>query len=73
MVRQGLVCYMAKSATSDELPPWEGGGAMIKHVHINGDITYADAPWRFEAGTPNIIGIIGFRGSIGISCSIWYG
>ncbi|SUC40477.1 bifunctional cysteine desulfurase/selenocysteine lyase [Proteus mirabilis] len=32
---------------------------MIKHVHINGDITYADAPWRFEAGTPNIIGIIG--------------
>lgn len=37
---------------------------MIKHVHINGDITYADAPWRFEAGTPNIMGMIGLGAAL---------
>ncbi|HEJ9528698.1 TPA: cysteine desulfurase SufS [Proteus mirabilis] len=60
----GIGLLYGKKALLDELPPWEGGGAMIKHVHINGDITYADAPWRFEAGTPNIIGIIGLGAAL---------
>lgn len=60
----GIGLLFGKKAILDELPPWEGGGAMIKHVHINGDITYADAPWRFEAGTPNIIGMIGLGAAL---------
>ena len=60
----GIGLLYGKKAILDELPPWEGGGAMIKHVHINGDITYADAPWRFEAGTPNIIGMIGLGAAL---------
>lgn len=60
----GIGLLYGKKAILDELPPWEGGGAMIKHVHINGDITYADAPWRFEAGTPNIMGIIGLGAAL---------
>lgn len=60
----GIGLLYGKKALLDELPPWEGGGAMIKHVHINGDIAYADAPWRFEAGTPNIIGMIGLGAAL---------
>ena len=60
----GIGVLYGKKAILDELPPWEGGGAMIKHVHINGDITYADAPWRFEAGTPNIMGMIGLGAAL---------
>ncbi|WP_193014521.1 MULTISPECIES: cysteine desulfurase SufS [Gammaproteobacteria] len=60
----GIGLLYGKKAILDELPPWEGGGAMIKHVHINGDITYADAPWRFEAGTPNILGMIGLGAAL---------
>ncbi|WP_164526211.1 cysteine desulfurase SufS [Proteus vulgaris] len=60
----GIGLLYGKKVVLDELPPWEGGGAMIKHVHINGDITYADAPWRFEAGTPNIMGMIGLGAAL---------
>ncbi|QAV24460.1 cysteine desulfurase SufS [Proteus hauseri] len=60
----GMGLLYGKKAILDELPPWEGGGAMIKRVHLNGDITYADAPWRFEAGTPNIIGMIGLGAAL---------
>lgn len=41
-----------------ELPPWQGGGDMIKRVSFEGT-TYAAPPSRFEAGTPNIAGAIG--------------
>lgn len=37
----------------DDMPPWQGGGDMIKHVALEKTI-YADPPARFEAGTPNI-------------------
>ncbi|WP_194294838.1 cysteine desulfurase SufS [Proteus faecis] len=60
----GIGLLYGKKEILDELPPWEGGGAMIKHVHINGDITYVDAPWRFEAGTPNIVGMIGLGAAL---------
>jgi len=40
------------------LPPFRGGGEMIRTVSFEGT-TYADAPARFEAGTPNIAGAIG--------------
>ena len=40
------------------LPPYQGGGEMIRNVRIEGT-TYADPPAKFEAGTPNISGPVG--------------
>ena len=40
------------------LPPWQGGGEMIDQVSIEAS-TYQQAPFRFEAGTPNIAGCAG--------------
>jgi cysteine desulfurase/selenocysteine lyase len=42
----------------DAMPPFLGGGEMIKQVRFEGT-TYNDAPHRFEAGTPNIAGHVG--------------
>ncbi|CRK85434.1 Cysteine desulfurase [Candidatus Providencia siddallii] len=55
----GIGILYGKKAILDEMPPWEGGGAMIQHVDLIKGITFADIPWRFEAGTPNISSIIG--------------
>ena len=41
----------------DCLPPWQGGGEMIKEVSFSGT-TYNDLPFKYEAGTPNICGNI---------------
>lgn len=40
-----------------ELPPWQGGGEMIREVSFAGT-TYNDLPFKYEAGTPNIAGNI---------------
>ena len=45
------------------MPPWHGGGAMIDTVRFEGS-TYLDAPARFEAGTPHIVGAIGLHAAI---------
>ncbi|AMA64679.1 Cysteine desulfurase [Candidatus Arsenophonus lipoptenae] len=61
----GIGVLYGKKALLDILPPWQGGGAMINTVNMTLsnpsiiDITYEKSPWRFEAGTPNISGIIG--------------
>jgi cysteine desulfurase/selenocysteine lyase len=41
------------------LPPYQGGGSMIEKVSQE-EITWNKAPWRFEAGTPNIADVIAF-------------
>ncbi len=46
------------------MPPWEGGGSMIATVSLSEGTTYARAPWRFEAGTPNTGGIIGLGAAV---------
>lgn len=45
------------------MPPWQGGGDMIRTVSFEGS-TWADAPQRFEAGTPNIAGAVGLGAAI---------
>ncbi|WP_369311426.1 cysteine desulfurase SufS [Providencia rettgeri] len=55
----GIGILYGKKAILDVMPPWEGGGAMIRQVSLTKGITFADAPWRFEAGTPNVSAIIG--------------
>ena len=47
----------------DAMPPWHGGGAMIDRVTFE-KTTYLPAPSRFEAGTPHIVGAIGFHAAI---------
>ncbi|PWW05790.1 cysteine desulfurase SufS [Mangrovibacter plantisponsor] len=48
----------------ESMPPWSGGGAMIESVSLTEGTQYACPPWRFEAGTPNITGIIGLGAAI---------
>lgn len=43
----------------DKMPPYQGGGEMIKHVSFSGT-TFADLPFKFEAGTPDFIDIAAF-------------
>jgi cysteine desulfurase/selenocysteine lyase len=45
------------------MPPWQGGGEMIKEVRFE-ETTYNDLPFKFEAGTPDFIGIIGLGEAI---------
>ena len=42
----------------EKLPPWQGGGDMIKTVSFDRS-SYAEVPWKFEAGTPDIAAVIG--------------
>lgn len=46
------------------MPPWQGGGDMIRTVSFE-RTTYAPPPQRFEAGTPNIAGVVGLSAAIG--------
>lgn len=43
----------------EKMPPYQGGGEMIKHVSFEGT-TFADLPFKFEAGTPDFVGIAAF-------------
>lgn len=53
----GIGVLYARSASIQSLPPWRGGGEMIKEVTYESS-TYNDLPFRYEAGTPNIEGAI---------------
>lgn len=53
----GTGILYGKEALLDAIPPFEGGGDMIKEVKFE-LTTYNDLPFKFEAGTPNIAGII---------------
>ena len=55
----GVGILYGKEKWLQELPPYQGGGEMIKEVSFE-KTTYADLPHKFEAGTPNIAGGIAF-------------
>ena len=59
----GVGVLYGKEALLDELPPYQGGGEMIKEVSFE-KTTYADLPHKFEAGTPNIAGVVAFKASL---------
>jgi len=46
------------------MPPWQGGGDMILSVSFEEGTIYNDLPWKFEAGTPNIAGAVGFGAAV---------
>ena len=54
MGRPASACFTARPSISQRMPPYQGGGEMIGEVTLD-DVTYADPPHRFEAGTPAIV------------------
>ena len=54
----GIGVLYGKQELLEEMPPWQGGGDMIKKVSFE-HTTYNEIPYKFEAGTPNISGAIG--------------
>lgn len=60
----GIGVLYVKEEILQAMPPWEGGGSMIATVSLTEGTSYAKAPWRFEAGTPNTGGIIGLGAAI---------
>ena len=59
----GVGVLYGKEEILTTLPPYQGGGEMIKEVSFKKTI-YASLPYKFEAGTPNIAGIIAFKSAI---------
>ncbi len=59
----GVGVLWGRESVLREMPPWQGGGDMILKVSFSGT-TYNDLPWKFEAGTPNISGVIGLGAAL---------
>ncbi len=59
----GIGVLYGKAELLDAMPPWQGGGGMIRSVSFEQTI-YDDAPGRFEAGTPHIAGAIGLGAAV---------
>jgi cysteine desulfurase/selenocysteine lyase len=59
----GVGMLYGKSAWLAKLPPYQGGGEMIAQVTFE-KTTYAELPYKFEAGTPNICGGIAFGAAL---------
>ena len=54
----GVGVLYGKKSLLEQMPPWQGGGEMIKEVRFE-KTTYNELPFKFEAGTPDFIGVIG--------------
>ena len=67
----GVGFLYGKSELLDKLPPYQGGGEMISSVTFE-KTEYAELPHKFEAGTPNIAGVIGFGAAIDYMNSIGF-
>lgn len=59
----GIGVLYGKEEWLDKLPPYQGGGEMIGKVTFE-EITYNELPFKFEAGTPNVEGVLGLEKAI---------
>ncbi len=59
----GIGALYGKEALLDAMPPWMGGGEMIRSVSLESS-TWNELPWKFEAGTPNVEGAVGLSEAI---------
>ena len=59
----GIGVLYGRAALLDAMPPYQGGGDMIRSVTFERTL-YADTPQKFEAGTPNIAGVVGLDAAI---------
>lgn len=68
----GVGVLYGKESLLQQMPPWQGGGEMISEVRFE-KTTYNELPFKFEAGTPDFIGIVGlgealkYIGQIGVA------
>lgn len=63
----GIGVLWGKASELDAMPPWQGGGEMIKTVSFT-ETTYNQLPFKFEAGTPNIAGAISLAAAMKFLC-----
>jgi len=59
----GIGALYGKAALLEAMPPWQGGGHMIRDVRFE-KTEYQNAPEKFEAGTPDIAGVVGLGAAI---------
>jgi cysteine desulfurase / selenocysteine lyase len=59
----GIGALYGRRALLEAMPPWMGGGDMIASVTFE-HTEYNDVPYKFEAGTPNIAGVVGFGAAV---------
>ena len=59
----GVGVLYGKEQLLEQMLPWQGGGEMIKEVRFE-KTTYNELPFKFEAGTPDFIGVIGLGEAI---------
>jgi SufS family cysteine desulfurase len=60
----GVGVLYGKQALLEIMPPYQGGGEMINKVSFNTPTTFNTLPFKFEAGTPNIAGVVAFSKAI---------
>jgi cysteine desulfurase/selenocysteine lyase len=68
----GVGVLYGREALLEDMPPYQGGGDMILEVCFD-KTTYNELPYKFEAGTPNISGVIGLGAAIDYMSSIGLG
>jgi cysteine desulfurase / selenocysteine lyase len=67
----GVGVLYGKRALLEDMPPYQSGGEMIREVTL-AHTTYNDLPYKFEAGTPNIAGIIAWKEALNFIKQIGY-
>ena len=60
----GIGVLYGRAELMDRMPPWQGGGDMISSVTLD-EVRYNTLPAKFEAGTPDIAGVVGLAAAIG--------
>ena len=59
----GIGVLFGREELLDAMPPWQSGGEMIERVRIE-QTSYAPLPFKFEAGTPDIAGVIALKAAV---------
>ena len=60
----GVGFLYGKAELLEEMPPWKGGGEMIQTVSFEEETTFNVPPYKFEAGTPHLSGVIGLGAAL---------
>lgn len=60
----GIGVLYGKLSLLEAMPPYQGGGNMIRQVSFKQKTTFSEPPYKFEAGTPHISGVIGLGAAI---------
>ncbi|MGM9873816.1 MAG: aminotransferase class V-fold PLP-dependent enzyme [Bacilli bacterium] len=60
----GIGCMIGKYELLEKMDPLLSGGGMNAKFHLCGDVSYLNPPFKFEAGTDNLAGIMGFRAAV---------